>query len=157
MQLCPILLPHHTMSSCLFLFPRESDFSGRVRLLLVWSHTLCLIGWSGFQLYYPSSQGDICLKRRPSRCFRPSARMFNTGALSWVRLASLEIAELTHHSRFQRTESGAGTIVGYASQADFRLQRFQVLVPAVLMKISLTQASICFIPRHILMFLPDHV
>lgn len=53
-------------------------FSGRYWLLLVWSQTLCLIGWSGFQFYYHSSQGDIFLKCRPSQCFRPSVNMFNT-------------------------------------------------------------------------------
>lgn len=71
MQLCPVLLSHHTVSSCLLLLPRESDFSGRVQAP---SHTLCLIGWSGFQFYYPSSQGAICLEL----CPRPSANMFNT-------------------------------------------------------------------------------
>lgn len=95
MQLCPVLLSHHTMSSCLLLLPRESDFSGRVQAP---SHTLCLIGWSGFEFYYPSSQGAVCLERCPSRCFKPSANMFNTVLWSFhgsgwllLKLLSLDI------------------------------------------------------------------
>lgn len=183
-RICNSVLFCYHITQCLPVscLSRESDFSGRVQAP---SHTLCLTGWSGFQFYYPSSQGAICLERCPSWCFKPSANMFNTvlwpfHGSGWLLLKLLSL-DITPDFKVQNQEGVPLWAMLLRQSSVCRAQKLDQTNSCIsasksscqlfLWKISLvtrdrdsgnwihpflTQVSICYIPRHILMFLSDH-